>query len=264
MHTVANPFPDSKKMPTDLRGSGPAAAGAGKTYPVDPAAVERLKAHINGQKAAAPVSRRAAADVVDPEKIYPPAVIAAAKVQMAKPARGRRYGDVLTPAVLEIWHQWQRRDGKTLGWIAKNNGLIDLQPNSLSTILKKYRKERKTAQPTPAPVPTEPETAVAEPVATLAETKVDAEPGTVTKVDETAVTEAAPLPESEMGAGETAVAPFVPKKPENLPAFLDRDYAPARPLGPGDALATLAALVNDQSLRVRGSVKLNLEIEFGE
>jgi hypothetical protein len=72
-----------------------------------------------------------------------------------------------------------------------------------------------------------------------------------------------PLPKPEIEPLETAVAPFAVEHSENLPTFLDREYRPQRP-GPGDALAALAALVNNEQLRIKGSVKLNLEIEFGE
>lgn len=60
MQSVTNHFPNNKATPGDLRGSGPAAAGAGKIYPVNPAAVAKLKAHLgNGaasSKTAVPVT----------------------------------------------------------------------------------------------------------------------------------------------------------------------------------------------------------------
>lgn len=98
-----------------------------------------------------------------------------------------------------------------------------------------------------------------------------------TAVAETAVIESAPepvaeaaaeapaadlLPKPEIEPLETAVAPFQVERPENLPTFFDRDYRPHRP-GPGDALGALVQLLNDERITVKGSVKLNVEIEFG-
>ena len=108
---------------------------------------------------------------------------------------------------------------------------------------------------------------IAEPEETAAAAAAVTEPAPV--VETPAEPAAAdPLPKPEIEPLETAptvagAAPFAVERPENLPTFLDREYRPQRP-GPGDALAALAALVNNEQLRVRGSVKLNLEIEFGE
>lgn len=284
MHTVTNPLPKST-MPRDLRSGGPAEAGAGKTYPVDPEAVKRLKAHINGKatpraeqpqtavpsvKRVGPAKAAAFPTKIDPRR-YSPEVIAAAQTQEGVDGR-RDIASVLTDEVLAIWSA----SGLSTKMLAKKayNGLIEIGQSQASRYLRSYRErvesQVETGVPQPvqlAKVPTTPlaetATAVAQPVSTL----VDVGPEMTTLVD--AAPQSDPEPTAEESAAEepaepdTAVAPFVPEKPENLPAFLDRDYAPRRP-GPGDALAALAALVNNEQLRVRGSVKLNLEIEFGE
>jgi hypothetical protein len=46
-----------------------------------------------------------------------------------------------------------------------------------------------------------------------------------------------------------------------FPTFFDRDYR-SQPR-PGDALGVLVQLLNDERITVKGSVKLNVEIEFG-
>ena len=286
MHTATSPFPNSQTMPRDLRSGGPAEAGAGKTYPVDPEAVKRLKAHINGKaappaeqpqtavpsvKRVGPAKAAAFPTKIDPTR-YSPEVIAAAQTQEGVDGR-RDIASVLTDEVLAIWSA----SGLSTKMLAKKayNGLIEIGQSQASRYLRSYRErvesQVETGVPQPvqlAKVPTTPlaetATAVAQPVSTL----VDVGPEMTTLVD--AAPQSDPEPTAEESAAEepaepdTAVAPFVPEKPENLPAFLDRDYAPRRQPGPGDALATLAALVNNEQLRVRGSVKLNLEIEFGE
>lgn len=266
MHTAVNHFNDNNAMPRDLRGDGPAAAGAGKTYAVDPAAVARLKAHVDGQKTAQTavpsVSQTAPEPAARGEQptaaLYPAAVIEAAKKQ--EQATGRRsLAKVLTDDVLAIWDSWNINEGMSLSAIGQkaNNQLIQLAGLEVGRYLHKYRMRRAAPVATAvAPLPPRPassakaKTAVAQPapVQPAEPTAPEAAP------QETAVTEALP---------ETAAEPFAVQKPKDLPTWLDRDYAPLRP-GPGDALAALAALVNDQSIRVRGSVKLNLEIEFGE
>ena len=285
MHTATSPFPNSQTMPRDLRSGGPAEAGAGKTYPVDPEAVKRLKAHINGKaappaeqpqtavpsvKRVGPAKAAAFPTKIDPTR-YSPEVIAAAQTQEGVDGR-RDIASVLTDEVLAIWSA----SGLSTKMIAKKayNGLIEIAQSQASRYLRSYRErvesqaETAVSQPVQlAQAPTTPPAETAAITARAVPTLVDDEPETSTLVD------TAPQPDPEPAAEEsaveepvepdTAVAPFVPEKPENLPAFLDRDYAPRRP-GPGDALAALAALVNNEQLRVRGSVKLNLEIEFGE
>lgn len=298
MHTATSPFPNSQTMPRDLRSGGPAEAGAGKTYPVDPEAVKRLKAHINGKatppaeqpQTAVPSVKRTSQveepvvdlpDVSDPGAIYPPAAIAAARHEMAKnEPRGRRVTQVFTPEVVAVWLTWLD-DDVPLTWIAEHNGLM---PTTYETVNRYIEKHRSAAERIRRSKGVAAETAVSQPVqlaqapiAPPAETAAVTAQAVPTLVDVgpemTTLVDAAPQPDPEPTAEEsaveepvepdTAVAPFVPEKPENLPAFLDRDYASRRP-GPGDALAALAALVNNEQLRVRGSVKLNLEIEFGE
>lgn len=261
MHTAVNHFNGNDATPRDLRSDGPAAAGAGKTYPVDPVAVQRLKAHVNGKKTAAAatpaetdgtaVGRGVA--LVDPEPLYPASVIAAAKAQ--EQATGRRnLAKVLTDEVLAIWDGWNQ-SGTSMNEIGKKekNGLLELASVEVSRYLRQYRKrlaKNTTAEPT--------ETAVAPPAPEL---PAEPEAAASAAPQAAAVTEAPTNPETAVA--EQTAEPFTVQKPENLPAWLDRNYAPPRP-GPGDALAALAALVNNEQLRVRGSVKLNLEIEFGE
>lgn len=281
MHTATNHFNGNNATPRDLRSDGPAAAGAGRTYPVDPVAVQRLKAHIDGkQTAAAPVQtavpsvkRADPANVAAfPTKInprrYSPEVIAAARAQENVDGR-RDIASVLTDEVLAIWSN----SGLTTKLIAKKsyNGLIEITQSQASRYLRNYRERLKAQTGTAVAQPIElvespvahtvtSEAAVAPP--TLAP-ELPAEPeAAIAAAPETAVTAASTGPETAV-VEEPVVEPFAVQKPENLPAWLDRDYAPPRP-GPGDALAALAALVNNEQLRVRGSVKLNLEIEFGD
>jgi hypothetical protein len=304
-------------MPRDLRGGGPADAGAGKTYDVDPAAVERLKAHIAAKQAAPPVASPPAVPAVrrraepepaeaapalpepaDPATLYPTAVIAAAKEQ--EQANGRRnLAKVLTDDVLAIWDRWNN-DGMSMNAISQktNNGLIELAQSEVGRYLRRYRERLDVAQldAFPEPVtetaapPTSPgrkavvvkKAVIAEPETAVVEPQPEPEPAADVRAQTPAPEPAAPviepapettpvtveaetpLPKPEIEALETAVAPFAPQRPENLPPWLDRQWAPPPAPRPGDALATLAALVNDQSLRIRGSVKLNLEIEFGD
>lgn len=228
MHTAVNHFNDNNAMPRDLRGDGPAAAGAGKTYAVDPAAVARLKAHVDGQKTAQTavpsVSQTAPEPAARGEQptaaLYPAAVIEAAKKQ--EQATGRRsLAKVLTDDVLAIWDSWNINEGMSLSAIGQkaNNQLIEVAAVEVGRYLRKYRSRRaagaaaETAVAQPAPVqpaePTAPEAAL----------------------QETAVTEALP---------ETAAEPFAVQKPKDLPTWLDRDYAPLRP-GAGQQRAAARA-----------------------
>ena len=147
-------------MPRDLRGGGPAEAGAGKIYPVDPEAVKRLKAHINGKaeppaeqpQTAVPSVKRTSQveepvvdlpDVSDPGAIYPPAAIAAARQEMAKTEpRGRRVGSVFTPDVVAVWLTWLD-DDVPLTWIAEHNGLM---PTTYETVNRYIEKHRSVAE----------------------------------------------------------------------------------------------------------------------
>ena len=289
-------------MPRDLRGGGPADAGAGKTYDVDPEAVERLKAHIAAKQAAPPVASPTAVPTVrrkEPE----PAEAAPALPEPTDPAtqaNGRRnLAKVLTDDVLAIWDRWEK-DGMSMRVISQkaNNGLIELMGPDVARYLRKYRERQEIAQLDNFPEPTvQPvaETAVAfnradpgrkavvvkradiaEPETAVIEPQPEPEPAADVRAQTPAPEPAAPvtapvtveaetpLPKPEIEPLETAVAPFAPQRPENLSPWLDRQWAPPPAPRPGDALATLAALVNDQSLRIRGSVKLNLEIEFGD
>ena len=298
-------------MPRDLRSGGPADAGAGTIYEVDPAAVARLKQHIAQKQAAAPVTAPPAASQTavsaeptpdttgpDPAALYPAAVIAAAREQ--EQATGRRnLASVLTDDVLAVWDRWNS-DGMSTHTISKkaNNGLIELGQSDVRRYLLSYRKRLAVAELDHFPEPTrpaaatpEPKTAVpstspgrkavvvhqavgskpalAEPAptepTTAAPAPTPAEPVAPPPPVAAAADDPAPLPKPEVEALETAVEPFAIQRPENLPPWLDRQWAPPPPAPrPGDALAALASLVNNEQLRIKGSVKLNLEIEFGE
>jgi hypothetical protein len=206
----------------------------------------------NGQTAptvvgAPATSRKVTKLAIDPAETYPASAIEAVRNEAAKNGR-RNLRNILTDDVLAIWHAWNN-SGKTMNWIAEHNSLLELNSSQVGKYLRKYREgleaaERPTPMPPPAPIE--------EPAATA-----------VPDADPEPATEPGPLPKPEIEALQTAVEPFAAERPENLPSFFDRDYRPQHP-GPGDALAALAALVNDQSLRVKGSVEMNLRIEFGE
>lgn len=237
--------------------------------------------------------------VLDPTAVYPAEVIQAAKEQEASDGR-RDLTKVLTDDVLAIWHRWNAEGGISMAKIGKKrlNGLIDVHLSQVSAYLTKYRERlaiAELAEP-PAAMPETPvakvankpatqtavpstspgrkavvvhqavgaEPAPTEPVA-AAPAPAPAEPVTPPAPVAAAADDPAPLPKPEVEALETAVEPFAIQRPENLPPWLDRQWAPPPPAPrPGDALAALAALVNNEQIRVRGSVKLNLEIEFGE
>jgi hypothetical protein len=237
--------------------------------------------------------------ILDPTAVYPAEVIQAAKEQEASDGR-RDLTKVLTDDVLAIWHRWNTTGGVSMAAIGKKrlNGLIDVHLTQVSAYLVKYRERLAAAelsQPPAAMLETTVAKVVSKPAAQTAvpstspgrkavvvkQAVIDEPPPTPapieapeTTVAETPVIEptpeptaeapaADPLPKPEIEPLETAVAPFAVEHSENLPTFLDREYRPRRP-GPGDALAALAALVNNEQLRIKGSVKLNLEIEFGE
>lgn len=305
-------------MPRDLRGGGPADAGAGKTYDVDPAAVERLKAHIAAKQAAPPVAsptavpavrRRAepepaeaapaVAEPVEPTTLYPTAVIKAAKEQ--EQANGRRnLAKVLTDDVLAIWDRWNN-DGMSMNAISQktNNGLIELAQSEVGRYLRRYRERLDVAQLDAFPEPvtqsaaeTVTETAAPAPPTSpgrkavvvkkaVIEPQPEPEPAADVRAQTPAPEPAAPviepapettpvtveaetpLPKPEIEPLETAVEPFAPQRPENLPPWLDRQWAPPPAPRPGDALGALVQLLNDERITVKGSVKLNVEIEFG-
>lgn len=228
----------------------------------DPDAKEKLTALLEKRKAGAQESAAAppaSSGEIDPATHYPPEVIEAAKAQERVGGR-RDLASVLTDDVLAVWHKWNESgiSAKKIGQ-KLHNGLIDVTQSQVSKYLRRYR-ERLATQPnrTAATSPTQ---LIKEPKVKLVTEK--AEKTAVSRPDPEPVTETTPAPKPEIEAMQTAVEPFAVEKPENLPTFFDREYRPPRP-SPGDALATLAALVNDQSLRVKGSVKLNLEIEFGD
>lgn len=231
----------------------------------------------------------------DPTAIYPAEVIEAAKEQEQSSGR-RDLSGVLTDEVLAIWHRWNAENGISMGKIAekRHNGLIDVHQTQVSIYLGKYRKRladgalgsspatetgTAVAQPAPTLVDTEPET----PTLVDAAHQPDPEPAAVKTVAETAVPEvdpapavestpapavgnetAAPPPQPEIEALQTAVEPFAVERPENLPTFFDRDYTPRRSASPGIALGDLVRLLDNEKVTVKGSLSLNVEIEFGD
>ena len=125
-------------------------------------------------------------------------------------------------------------------------------PGRKAVVVKKAIAAEPAADEPPAPaLVEEPETAAIEPVP---------EPVSAPAAEATA---ADPLPKPEIEPLETAVAAFEPHRPENLPPWLDRQWAPPPAPRPGDALGALVQLLNDERITVKGSVKLNIEIEFG-
>jgi hypothetical protein len=204
---------------------------------------------VAGVPTASRAKNRTVKLAIDPAETYPASAIEAVRNEAAKNGR-RNLRNILTDDVLAIWHAWNN-SGKPMNWIAENNGLLELNSSQVSKYLRKYR-ERLAAAP-----PTGTQTAVA-PVST----KVDAPLKTaVSQPDPEPVVAADPLPKPEIEALQTAVAPFAAERPENLPSFSDRDYR-SQPR-PGDALGVLVQLLNDERITVKGSVKLNVEIEFG-
>lgn len=238
--------------------------------------IEELRArqrNQDGHTAVPATHRPRVTQAIDPTETYPAHVVRAAAAEAAKDGR-RNLRDVLTDEVLAIWHQWNANGGKTMDWIAEHNGLLELNGSQVSKYLRKYRKnlkakpavETNTAVASPIKLAEEPigpaaQTAAAPQPAPKDAPNTAASPPDPAPEPQTATMEAGEEPEFE--PMETAVEPFAVERPENLPSFFDREYRPPRP-SPGAALATLAALIDNEQLRVKGSVKLNLEIEFGE
>ena len=274
-----------RAYPTDLRGLSPLEAGGGKIYPVDPEAVRKLR-EFHEQKAveetqakevmarlerqlkakgkkmnSKPVvieqtAEEPATAVAD--GLYSAEVRAAAAEQMAKEPTKRRYGKVLTPAVLDIWQRWID-EGKSPEWIAENNGLIPVTSPTVRNQLANHRRDSaKTA------VSSKPPKAKRRPVETAVSTPAPAAAAVEVIAPETAVSEPEPVPDQTPTEEPEPVqnGRFVATKPDNLPAFLDHDNRPApRPL---DGLAALLQLVQSDQVRIRGSVKLNIEVDFGD
>lgn len=220
-------------------------------------------------RTAVPSLNRTVTKPINPTEIYPVNVVKAAKIEAAKNGR-RNLRNVLTDEVLAIWHQWNTSDGKSLDWIAEHNGLLELNGSQVSKYLRKYREGLDSVPATKTGTAISPPLQlIKEPIEELpAETETAVYPTPSEPqpepdlVEETAVPDADPLPKPETEPMPTAVEPFKAERPENLPDFFNREYQPQP--RPGDALAALAALVNDQTLRVKGSVEMNLRIEFGE
>lgn len=249
MQTVTNPFPtNNQARPRDLRGSSPAQAGAGKIHPVDPAAVKRLQTHIakkraNGRSAAktarsgatSPPTKPAAVPTinVNPSIIYLPAIIKAAAAEMAKTPKRRRYARVFTPEVVAVWLGWLEA-GRSLAWIAQNNGLI---PVSEGIVKSHINRQRQAASQLLSPNGHQPDVVPAE------------NWNLVSLNGHFAGKEARPA----NGAKQST-----PTKPENRSICLERDFRQGLELG--EVLTDLVQLLNQKPVRI----KLNLELEFGE
>jgi hypothetical protein len=261
-------------MPRDLRISNP---DSGKLYDVEPEAFEKFKRILAEKETASARTVKGAnmkSDVNDQVDltIYPAEVVAAAKVEAAKPdKRARRYGDVFTPEVVAVWQAWKEKDGRSITWIGKHNGLLEVPETVVHTYMFKHKQEaaalrsqkkgQETAMPSVAPK--------AEPVAMVDDTAVadEVEEAAAVEppmVEDTAVADVLPLDDA---AGDDAampvqsVEPFVPRRPDNLPDFLDREYRPVPRVG--DTLGNLIRLLNDERVTIEGEVDLRLNIKFG-
>lgn len=247
--------------PRDLRSGDGSDAGAGKFYPVHPCAATRLKIIL----AKGSSSRKTKGanvktnDVVD-VSIYPEAVVAAARIEAAKPdKRARRYGDVFTPEVVAIWQEW-KANGRSLEWIGQNNGLIEVPVTVVHTYMFKHKSAAANlrSQENCCQDKGEDEGGTAVPaVSREVRQETVEESASVTEVelpalDEVAATDAQPPVQ--------AVEP-VPTKPDNLPAYLDRDHRPVPRVG--DTLGNLIRLLNDERVQIEGEVDLKLKIKFG-
>lgn len=256
----ARPSSVQVDAPRDLRTGG---AGAGNLYPVDPCAVTRLKiilakrkrlldekknpVVINKEpgdfwetKGANMKGKRETSDVVD-LSVYPVEVVVAARAEAAKKdKRTRRYGDVFTPEVVAVWQAW-REDGRSVGWIGKNNGLLEVPETVVHAYLFKHKKA-----------------AAALGGQAGGETAV---PSVSPRVEKNVVETAVADDSEDAQQPAQAIEPFVPTRPENLPEFLDRDYRPVPRVG--DTLGNLIRLLNDERVQVEGEVDLKLKIKFG-
>lgn len=256
-------------MPRDLRISNP---DSGKFYDVEPEAFEKFKRILAEKETASArtvkgANMKSEAGQVD-LSIYPDEVVAAAKVEAAKPdKRARRYGDVFTPEVVAVWQAWKEKDGRSVTWIGKNNGLLEVPETVVHTYMFKHKQEaaalrslkgREAVAPSVAPK--------AEPVAVVDDTAVADEVKEVHAVEEAPVVDPPALDLDEVAATDAqqplqAIEPFVPTRPENLPAYLDREYRPVPRVG--DTLGNLIRLLNDERVTIEGEVDLRLNIKFG-
>lgn len=278
-------------MPRDLRAGSSDGAGAGNFYEVSPCAATRLKiilalrerrkrpllnklSVVKSDKPEAGVKKEGV--VVMSEKtgvdlsVYPEEVVEAAKVELAKEEkRARRYADVFTPEVVAVWQAW-KENGRSVEWIGQNNGLIKVSGTVVHTYMFKHRdaalairgkvgfaeenaaKKAKLAggQETVVPETTvQPVKATAEPEPPVHEGEDQAQPDLGTAAADDAM-----QPVSN-------IQPYMPTKPANLPAYLDRDYQPVPRVG--DTLGNLIRLLNDERVTIEGEVDLKLKIKFG-
>lgn len=263
-------------MPRDLRMGDPSSAGAGKFYNVEPEAFEKFKRILAEKETALAREPKGANmksgvnDQVD-LTIYPAEVVAAAKVEAAKPdKRARRYGDVFTPEVVAVWQAWKEKDGRSIAWIGKNNGLLEVPETVVHTYMFKHKQEAAALRSLKGRAAVAPSVVQeVEPVAVVEETAVadEVEEAAAVEppmVEDTAVADVLPLDDA---AGDDAampvqsVEPFVPRRPDNLPDFLDREYRPVPRVG--DTLGNLIRLLNDERVTIEGEVDLRLNIKFG-
>lgn len=203
--------------------------------------------------------------------IYPDEVVAAAKVEAAKPdKRTRRYGDVFTPEVVAVWQEWKEKDGRSTAQIGKNNGLLEAPETVVHTYMFKHKqaaaalrsqKGRETVVPSVVrkvePVEEVEHTAVTDEVEEAAAVELPT-------LEDTAVAEPEMLDDvaaKDVEMPVQSIEPFVPARPEGLPEFWDRDYRPVPKVG--DTLGNLLRLLNDDRVEIEGEVDLKLTIKFG-
>lgn len=76
----------------------------------------------------------------DPANFYPVHVIEAADAELEKAARSRRCSNVFTAEVVAVWLDWID-EGRSMLWIAENNGLIPTSHITVSSYIKKHQAE---------------------------------------------------------------------------------------------------------------------------
>lgn len=76
----------------------------------------------------------------DPASVYPAQAVEAAWEEMEKEPMGRRVKNVFTPEVVAVWLDWIDQ-GKSLLWIAENNGLVPTSYMTARSYVVRYRSE---------------------------------------------------------------------------------------------------------------------------
>lgn len=91
----------------------------------------------------------------DPTTVYPAHIVEAAWEEMEKQPMGRRVKHVFTPEVVAVWLDWLDQ-GKSVQWIAENNGLIPTTHQTVRSYIEKHRREanrlRGKFEAEPAPI----------------------------------------------------------------------------------------------------------------